>query len=454
MALTEQLKNATKLIDRWLEYQVYANEIPGLSIGLVYKNKVIFSKGYGYADIQRKIKATDTTCYRIASFSKVFTAIAILQLFEHGKLHLDDRVQHYLPWFRSERDEQTKQITIRQLLTHTAGLDREGDTSHWTDFHFPSLDQVKQHVAAGALVSAPAEKWKYSNFGYSILGEVIKVVSGVPYEEYMREQIVQRLGLSYTAPTLTNKIIENLAVGYSRKLPGQQRESFPLIETNAMAPATGFSSNIADFCQFMIAQFDGNTSLLADETKREMRRIQWLREGLSADWCLGLQTWRIFNRRVYGHGGSFQGYQSRFGIDTGREIGLALFANAIDAPSTDLANSALQIVDYLIEHFDDFRQPSNRVENVERYEGKFRNIWGDIEFIALDQSLILYNLKSKSPVLDFYQLQPEGDHQFTVTSGDSLHYVGESVRFEFDSEGKACRVFVGPEPFTRFECQN
>jgi hypothetical protein len=114
----------------------------------------------------------------------------------------------------------------------------------------------------------------------------------------------------------------------------------------------------------------------------------------------------------------------------------------------------LQIIDYLIEHFDDFRQSSNRVENVERYEGKFRNIWGDIEFVTLDQSLILYNLKSKSPVLDFYQLQPEGDHQFTVTSGDSLHYVGESVRFEFDSEGKACRVFVGPEPFTRFECQN
>src|SRR5947209_165536 len=99
MDLTKQLGNATKLIDRWLDYRVYSDQIPGLSIGIVYKNGVIFSKGYGYADVKKKIKANDRTCYRIASFSKVFTAIAILQLFKQGKLHLDDYVQHYLPWF-------------------------------------------------------------------------------------------------------------------------------------------------------------------------------------------------------------------------------------------------------------------------------------------------------------------------------------------------------------------
>jgi len=452
MALTEQLENATKLIDRWLEYQVYDNGIPGLSIGIVYKNEVIFSKGYGYADVQKKIKATDATCYRIASFSKVFTAIAILQLFEQGKLHLDDRVQHYLPWFRSERDEKTKHITIRQLLTHTAGLDREGDTPHWTDFHFPSLDQVKQHVAAGAMVSAPAQKWKYSNFGYAILGEVIKVVSGMPYEEYVNEHIARQLGLLHTGPVLTNEIIQNLAIGYGRNIPSQERESFPLIETDAMAPATGFSSNMIDFCQFMIAQFDGNLSLLTDESKREMRRIQWLREDFSSDWCLGLQTWKVSKMRVYGHGGSFQGYQSRFGIDIEREIGLAVFANAIDAPATDLTNSALQIIDYLTNHFGEFTQQSNRVENVQRYEGKFRNIWGDIEIAAIGHSLILYNLGPKCPVLDFYQLRPDENHQFTVISGDTLKYGGESVRFEFSDEDRASRVFIGPEPFTRFEC--
>src|SRR6266571_2489840 len=115
MDFTKQLRNATKLIDRWLQYKVYSDHIPGLSIGIIHKNEVIFSKGYGYADIEKKIKASDTTCYRIASFSKVFTTIAILQLFEQRKLHLDECVQHYLPWFQSEHNQRTKRVTIRQL---------------------------------------------------------------------------------------------------------------------------------------------------------------------------------------------------------------------------------------------------------------------------------------------------------------------------------------------------
>jgi CubicO group peptidase (beta-lactamase class C family) len=101
---------------------------------------------------------------------------------------------------------------------------------------------VQEQVAAGAMVYSPAEKWKYSNFGYTILGEVIKVASGVPYEAYVNEHIVGQLGLSHTAPTLTDAIVENLATGYSRDIPGHARERFPLIETHVMAPATGFSS--------------------------------------------------------------------------------------------------------------------------------------------------------------------------------------------------------------------
>ena len=352
MDFIKQLENATKLIDRWLAYKVYTERLPGLSTGVVYKDRVIFSKGYGYANVETQIKASDTTCYRIASFSKIFTAVAVMQLFEQGKLHLDDRVQRYLPWFTSERDTQTSRITIRQLLTHTAGLDRDGDTPHWTSFSFPSLIAIQQHVATGAMIYRPAEQWKYSNLGYTILGEVIKAVSGVSYEDYVNEHIVRRLGLFHTAPTLTDNILQILATAYSRDIPGQERAGFPLIETHAMASATGFSSNVLDLCRFMMAQFQGDTKLLADESKREMRRIQWLRDGFDSDWCLGFQTWKINDRRMYGHGGSFQGFKSRFGIDVEREIGLVMLANAIDAPSYDLANSALQIIDYVINHFE------------------------------------------------------------------------------------------------------
>jgi len=452
MDFTEQLDNATKLIDRWLAYKVYTGRLPGLSIGVVYKNSVVFSKGYGYANVEKQIKASETTCYRIASFSKIFTAVGVMQLFEQGKLHFDDRVQRYLPWFTSDHDTQTSFITIRQLLTHTAGLDRDGDTPHWTSFQFPSPATIQQHVAAGAMIYTPAEQWKYSNLGYTILGEVIKAVSGVSYEDYVNEHIVRRLGLLHTAPTLTDNILQNLATGYSRDIPGHERVGFPLIETHAMASATGFSSNVLDLCQFMMAQFQGDTKLLADESKREMRRIQWLREGFDSDWCLGFQTWKINDRRVYGHGGSFQGFKSRFGFDVEREIGLVILANAIDAPSYDLANSALQIIDYVINHFDvGARFIAPNIENLQRYEGRFRNIWQDVDIVAVNNSLILYSSGFASPVLDFHQLRYDKDDRFTIISGDTLGNVGEPVRFEFDDEGAARRIFIGAEPSERIE---
>ncbi|MDQ2902283.1 MAG: beta-lactamase family protein [Chloroflexota bacterium] len=451
MDLATPLKSATKVIDRWLAYKVQADRLPGLSVGIVYKDRAIFSQGYGYADIEQKIPATPTTCYRIASFSKIFTAIAVLQLFEQEKLHLDDRVRRYLPWFTSKHDPRTGQITIRQLLTHTAGLDRDGDTPHWTDFQFPSLDQIQQHITAGAMTYAPAERWKYSNLGFTILGEVIKVASGMSYEAFVNKHIVKRLNLSHTAPAVTDDIGKHLALGYSRAIPGQERVAFPRIETRAMASATGFSSNVTDLCQFMLAQFEGHPRLLADASKREMRRIQWLREGSDSDWSLGFQTWKINERRIYGHGGSFQGYKSRFGIDIGRTIGVVILANAIDAPSQDLLDGALQIIDYLITRFEEFAPPSTRVENIERYEGNFRCIWEDVAVAAVNNGLLLYDPASTNPALDFHQLRYEKGDQFKMVHGDSFGNIGEPVRFECDDKGLARRMFVGPDPLERFE---
>src|SRR6266567_1326930 len=339
MDLTRPLQHAITMVDRWLAYNVATDQrIAGLSVGIIHGDKILHSQGYGYADLAQKIPASESTCYRIASISKIFTTIAILQLQEEGKLALDDRVANYLPWFTSADDQHLHSITLRHLLTHTSGLDRDGDTPHWNDFQFPALAAIQQHVAEGATVYAPLEQWKYSNYGFTLLGEIIKKVSGMSYEEYVTHNIVERLNLAHTAPTLTDDIRKHLAVGYSRSLPGQEKEPFPDIETNVMASATGFSSTVQDLCQFMMAFFDGDTRLLQDETKREMRRIQWLREEDGIDWCVGLETWKVNDRRLYGHSGGFPGYKSRFGIDPERTIGVVVLANAIDVFSSDIAN--------------------------------------------------------------------------------------------------------------------
>ncbi len=446
MDLTTPLTAASRVIDRWLAYKMTIGRLPGLSVGIVYKNSLLFQNAYGYADVEQQQPTSTTTGYRIASFSKTFTAIAIMQLAEQGKLHLDERAQKYLPWLSAKQDERTAQITLRQLLTHTSGLDRDGATPHWTDFQFPALSQIQSHIAESAQIYTPAEKWKYSNLGYTLLGAVVRAASGMPYDYYVDQHIVQPLGLAFTSPVLTPEIEQNLAVGYGRDIPGQARTRLPAIETHSMASATGFSSTVPDLCRYIMAQFNGDMTLLKDETKREMRRIQWLREGEESDWCLGLQTWKVGQRRLYGHGGSFQGYQSRFGFDPEHELGIVVLTNAIDGPASDLAKGAMQVINHVIEHFNEFAQEENQVEQAERYEGRYTDIWGETDIMAINGSLVLYCSGAASPALDFHQVRPDADGRFNLSSGNSIGKLGEHVRFELDSAGYAQKVWLGPNP--------
>ncbi|WP_165423685.1 serine hydrolase domain-containing protein [Ktedonosporobacter rubrisoli] len=449
--LTTRLEAATKFIDRWLAHKLYIDRLPGLSVGIVYGDKILFKKGYGYANLEQQVKASETTCYRIASFSKIFTALAVMHLFEQGKLHLDDRVQQYLPWFSSEQAPQTAQITLRQLLTHTAGLDRDGVTPHWVDYRFPELQEIQRHIAEGGLSYTPATVWKYSNVGYTLLGEVVRAVSGLAYEEYVTEHVVKPLGMTHTAPVLTEAITQQLALGYSRNLPEQGREPFPHIETHVMASATGFSSNVVDLCQLIMAQFEGDTRLLRDETKREMRRIQWLRKEGDADWCLGFETWKVNQQRYYGHGGSFQGYRSRFGFDPERKVGVVVLVNAMDVRAGDLLQGALQIIDYVITHWDELAQDAVQSEHIEGYEGMFRSVWGDVASVTLNNSVNLFNLGAPNPLLGLSRLHHEGGHRFTMVDGNSIDHIGEPVSFVCDEQGVAQHLFVGPDPSERFE---
>ncbi len=448
MDFTRALQHTIAVIDRWLSYVAYADpRVPGLSAAIVYKDQIIFHKGYGYADIAQKTPVTDLTCYRIASISKIFTTIAILQLVEEGKVALDARVRDYLPWFTSSHDQNLHFITLRQLLTHTSGLERDGDTPHWADFHFPTFSSIRQHIEAGATVFPPLEQWKYSNYGFTLLGEVIKQVSRMSYEAYVTRNIVERLNLSHTAPVLTDTITSQLATGYGRSLPHREKEPFPTIETNVMASATGFSSNVLDLCQFMQAQFDGNTLLLRDETKRDMRRLQWLREDTASSWSLGLETWRVNGRRLYGHGGSFPGYKSRFAFDPECSIGIVVLTNAIDALASDILNSIWECLHYFIKH-DDIFAAASADENLPACVGTFRSIWNDVELVAIADYLLYYTLETGSPAKSIRPLRYEQNGQYRIISDDGFGHLGETLHFECESD-RVNTIYIGSNPFQR-----
>lgn len=442
----DRLKFAAKVIDRSLSYKSYVREIPNIFFGLVYKNKLIFSKGYGFIDKEKKIKVSNKSCFRIASISKTFTAISILQLVEKGKLNLDDRVSRYLRWFKSDKDKSVTKITIRQLLTHTSGITRDGDTPHWVTFDFPTIDQIKKYISTFKLSYEPNEKWKYSNLGYAILGEVIKVISKKSYEDYVQENIFIPLGMSLTSSDLNNKIKSYLLTGYGLRLPNKKRETFPPIKTKAMAPATGFTSNALDLSKFISSQFKGNVKLLSEESKRELRRIQWLRDDDNLNQAIGFQMWNMNGKKIFSHTGGFQGYKTGIAFDFERQIGVIVLINVIDVFTLNYLMLAFHTINYVLSHSGEFIDTKAKKINLAQYEGTFMNIWGATESMVINKRLILFEPISERPLKGFYKTNYIGNHSFLIVEGDSFGNIGQEIKFQLNDKGEIKRLYEGATP--------
>jgi N-acyl-D-amino-acid deacylase len=189
------------------------HSIPGGAVAVMSEGKLVYARGFGYADVENKTPVQPDALFRIASVSKTFTAVAIMKLVEEGKLTLDDRVSpfiaHLTPAPGATVDPRWEQITIRHLLNHTGGwdrtnggfdpMDRPGIAAAAVNAQAPaSAETLIRYMKGMPLNFNPGEKWVYSNFGYAILGTIIERLSGMPYKEYVRSRVLQPLGANRT----------------------------------------------------------------------------------------------------------------------------------------------------------------------------------------------------------------------------------------------------------------
>jgi CubicO group peptidase (beta-lactamase class C family) len=189
--------------------------IPGGAVAVMRDGKLIYARGFGYADVENKTPAQPDALFRIASVSKPITAAAIMKLVEEGKLELDDRVApfiaHLTPSPGAAVDPRWEQITIRHLLNHSGGWDRTRPDGGFDPIDRPAVAAAAVNAPAPASAETlirymkgmpldfnPGEKFAYSNFGYIILGRVIEGVSGMRYEEYVRARVLQPVGANRT----------------------------------------------------------------------------------------------------------------------------------------------------------------------------------------------------------------------------------------------------------------
>lgn len=440
----KKLVAAAKVINKCLKYRTYIHRIPALAYGIIDKDGIVNANGFGRIFPQKKV--TDKTLFRIASISKIITTVGVLQLVEKKKLKLNDKVSKYLAWFKSKKDDKVEQITLRQLLSHTSGITRDGDTPHWVTHEFPDAEHIKNYVVSLRLSYPPNEFWKYSNLGYVLLGLVIEKVSGNPYKQYIGENIYKKLGIKYTSTDFNKQTQEELATGHGIEFPNNTRKVFPHVSANSMASATGFVSNVSDLCVFLSAFFKGDSRLLSEKSKRELKKIQWKRKGEDIDQALGFQVWKMDGRKVYSHTGGFAGFKSVVALDLARSIAIMVLMNVIDTTPLDYGKLLFHVINYIFLHEKDFKGNYPSSDSLIQYEGTFLNIWGPKESVVLGNKLVLLHPDADRPLKDAYLLEYEKNHTFIIKSGDGYGNIGESAHFEFDNDGKVYRVYEGATP--------
>jgi CubicO group peptidase (beta-lactamase class C family) len=438
---------ALELARVWLEGQQAYEQVPGVSAAIVLDQHVLWSGGFGQADLTTGRAATAETLYSICSISKVFTAVAVMQQRDAGKLRLDDPVQRHLPWFRLKRAEGEGDITLEGLLTHSSGLPRESEHPYWSApaFAFPTREDVMQTVSRQEPLYAPATAFQYSNLGITLAGEVVAATAGEPYAAYVRRNILDPLGLRSTSPEMpAGDRGGRLATGYGPRNRQGRRDVLPFFSTDAIAPAAGFASNAEDLARFAAWQFrlleKGGTEVLKATTLREMHRVHWAEPDFETLWGLGFAISRRDGKVFVGHGGSCPGYRTHLLLMPAEKIGTIVMANAQAVSVNSWAQRLYDIVAPAVKSAGEGEgAKAAPPEDLGRYAGSYSVFpWGgEVAVLPWKDGLAMVDIPSDDPVKGLTKLKKAGDHRFRrVRKDDSL---GEEIVFEIGADGRATR---------------
>lgn len=415
-------------IDSWLELRYLWTNMPGFSVAIAKDGNVIFDKSYGFADTEKKEKLTTKHRFRIASHSKTFTATAVMQLQERGKLKIDDSIVLYLDWLREHKDKRWQEVTLRQLLSHSAGVIRDGEKSDFWQLSqpFPNKQELKSAILKSKLILDPNSKMKYSNFGYSLLGEVIEAASGVSYNDFVTQNIIEPLELKNTTPEYGGEV--PFSNGYSRRNPDNSRFKLPTVSTNAMSSATGFCSTASDLVEYFSAQLIGSGKLLKDISKREMQRSHWEVSGNAGWYCLGFEGKDWDGRRVIGHGGGFPGFITQTRFDPKDKLVISVLTNCHGGDASLINRSIFSIIDKLGD--------KNPNRNLLKYETRTVDLGGINQYVASEDGLLSIFPNKWFPFFEVDLLEKVDDTTFRIKDAINGYYSeGELVSFKFDDDG-------------------
>jgi CubicO group peptidase (beta-lactamase class C family) len=322
-SFAQQLSKADRAaalrVDRVVNEQMLANKIPGVSLAVLRRGKIVLLKTYGLANVEHQVPVKPETIFQSGSIGKQFTAAAVMMLVQENKLSLDDRISKYFP----DVPASWKDITIYHLLTHTSGL---GD--------YPPEIDLKRDYTEDELLAAfkkapldfePGTSWNYSNVGYVTLGILIGKITGKFYGDFVKERLFQPLDMTTARVISEADIVPNRAAGYRLVKGALKNQDWVSPSTNSTADGSYYFS-ILDLAKWDAALYTDKP--LTQSSREKIWTPAKLSDGTTKDYGFGWHLGNYHGHRLVFHGGAWQGFKTfiiRF-LDT--ELTIIFLANS------------------------------------------------------------------------------------------------------------------------------
>jgi CubicO group peptidase (beta-lactamase class C family) len=318
-------------LDKFFSEKMEELHIPGAVFVLVKDGEILCAKGYGYADLGKRIPVTpDKTLFRIASVSKTFTATAVMQLKERGLLDLNDDVNKYLKLFQLPNTF-AKPVTVANLLTHTAGFDERaiGMAARSQSETVPLGLYLTKRMPPRVL--PPGDLISYSNHGMALAGYLVEVISGIPFAHYVEANITQPLSMNRSSFLLPSHLAPDMAVSYAYQQGTFKPYAF---DYDNVAPAGALNTTATDIARFMIAHLHNgrykDARILSEATAQEMHRQQFTQHPRLPGFAFGFHERFENDQRAIEHRGSWAGFGSLLFLLPDRDVGFFVSTNRLE----------------------------------------------------------------------------------------------------------------------------
>ena len=443
---TATIRAAAPYLASWVDQQATFRRAVGVQVAIRSGDDVVLDHAWGTADVTTGEALRTDHLFRIASHSKSFTATAVMRLVEAGRLRLDDTVGSRVPELAGSP---LATRTVRELLGHQAGVIRDGERGDFwqLDGPFPDRETLVAELLESGEVFGANEHFKYSNYGYGILGLIIEEVTGESYADHLRTAVLEPLGMADTGAEYDPARAADYAGGHTALLDAEdEREPIEHVDTRALAAATGFYSTARDMTAFGAAHFRGDETLLSDAGKRLLHRQESVVTAYGAEigrYGIGLDLRTIGEREVVGHSGGYPGHITRTYIDPEARLVVSVLTNAIDGPADPIAVGLIKLIDLALNPPADAPEPPADARPLAEYTGRFGALWGVSDIAELGGRLLMLRPNLPDPAAAYEELTVTGRDTLRIKSGPGFGNVGEQVVLERDADDAITAVRDG-----------